>query len=114
MENSCIQLLSRETAAELTRVLNYPKFRLTADERLDLHGLYLPYCETIETVEPYQVLCRDPKDQMFLDLARSGRAHALVSGDDDLLALAGQTEFLIETPESYRRRISVGEPNQFD
>jgi predicted nucleic acid-binding protein len=29
----------------------------------------------------------------------------LVTGDKDLLALAGQTAFVIETPEEYRRRI---------
>ena len=31
--------------------------------------------------------------------------YALVSGDRDLLVLAGQTKFRIETPEEYRRRI---------
>jgi predicted nucleic acid-binding protein len=46
------------------------------------------------------------KDQLFLDLAQSGKADLLVTGDDDLLALAGQMAFLIETPETYRRRIS--------
>jgi len=52
-------------------------------------------------------VCRDEKDQPFLDLAQSGRAELLVSGDNDLLALAGQTTFLIETPEAYRLRIGV-------
>jgi predicted nucleic acid-binding protein len=33
----------------------------------------------------------------------------LVTGDQDLLALAGQTAFLIEAPEDYRRRIFGGE-----
>jgi predicted nucleic acid-binding protein len=41
----------------------------------------------------------------FLDLAFSGKAELLVSGDNDLLALTGQTTFLIETPEAYRLRI---------
>jgi predicted nucleic acid-binding protein len=41
-------------------------------------------------------------DQPFLDLTQSGKADLLVSGDQDLLALAGQMEFLIETPESCR------------
>ncbi|MGA7925621.1 MAG: hypothetical protein WCA20_06460 [Candidatus Sulfotelmatobacter sp.] len=38
--------------------------------------------------------------------AQSGRADLLLSGDQDLLILAGQTTFLIETPEAYRRRTS--------
>jgi len=48
-------------------------------------------------------VCRDANDQPFLDLALNGHADLLVSGDQDLLALSGQTEFLIETPEAYRR-----------
>ena len=33
------------------------------------------------------VACRDPKDDKFLDLAVSGQATHLVTGDPDLLAL---------------------------
>jgi predicted nucleic acid-binding protein len=44
-----------------------------------------------------------------LDLSQSGKADLLVTGDEDLLALAGKTEFVIETPEEYRRRIAGGE-----
>jgi predicted nucleic acid-binding protein len=33
---------------------------------------------------------RDPKDQMFVDLALTARVSALVSGDTDLLARHGQ------------------------
>jgi putative PIN family toxin of toxin-antitoxin system len=103
-EGNCVPLLSRMTAAEITRVLGYPKFRLSSEDRLELLGDYLPHCETIEHIQQCPLACRDTKDQMFLDLAQSGRADVLVSGDQDLLALAGRTAFLIETPENYRRR----------
>jgi putative PIN family toxin of toxin-antitoxin system len=98
-------LISRATVAELTRVLAYPKFRLPPDDRLELLADYLPFCETIELAERCQVVCRDASDQPFLDLAQNGKADLLVTGDDDLLALAGQTLFLIESPEDYRRRV---------
>jgi predicted nucleic acid-binding protein len=65
---------------------------------------YVPYCEIVEQVTRCPQICRDEKDQPFLDLAQSGGAELLVSGDSDLLALAGQTTFLIETPEAYRLR----------
>lgn len=32
-------------------------------------------------------MCRDSKDDKFLELAVSGRAHCIVSGDSDLLIL---------------------------
>ena len=34
-------------------------------------------------------ICRDPKDDKFLDAAYAGNAAAIVSGDADLLALPG-------------------------
>jgi putative PIN family toxin of toxin-antitoxin system len=85
-------------------ILQRRKFQLTVEERRELLGDYLPYCEIVEVVRKCSVVCRDPKDQSFLDLAHSGKADSLVSGDRDLLVLAGKTKFLIETPEEYRRR----------
>lgn len=103
-ESGCVPLISRATAAELARVLRYPKFDLSTDDCQELLADYLPYCEVIEHVKKCAVLCRDASDQAFLDLAQSGKADLLVSGDQDLLMLAGQTAFLVETPEAYRRR----------
>jgi putative PIN family toxin of toxin-antitoxin system len=102
----CVPLISRVAAEELTRILAYPKFRLTADEQLEALASYIPYCEAVEIVKSCPVLCRDAKDQPFLDLAHSGKADVLVTGDEDLLVLTGQTAFIIETPEAYRVRVS--------
>jgi putative PIN family toxin of toxin-antitoxin system len=100
-----VPLVSRATAAELTRILAYPKFRLTADEQLEALANYIPSCEAVEIANSCPILCRDAKDQMFLDLAQSGKADLLVTGDEDLLALVGMTAFVIETPEAYRLRL---------
>jgi putative PIN family toxin of toxin-antitoxin system len=105
-EGGCVPLISRATAAELTRVLRYPKFGLSSDDVRELLADYLPYCEVIERAGRCASVCRDVSDQIFLDLAESGRADLLISGDLDLLTLAGQTGFLIETPEEYRRGMS--------
>ena len=107
-ESVCVPLLSSATAAELTRVLRYPKFRLSSDDARELLADYLPHCEVIDHTEKCTITCRDANDQPFLDLAQSGRADLLISGDKDLLALAGRTTFLIETPEAYWRRASEG------
>jgi putative PIN family toxin of toxin-antitoxin system len=103
-EGGAVPLVSPATARELTRVLGYSKFRLSEQYRMEAFALYLPYCESLDPAVKCPVQCRDPKDQPFLDLAQSGRADVLVTGDDDLLALAGRTAFVIETPEEYRRR----------
>jgi len=86
-----VPLASTETAGELVRVLAYPKFKLTADEQHELLADYVPWVEVVRIpVPPPRVpACRDPFDLAFLHLAVAGKAHALVSGDRDLLALAG-------------------------
>ena len=104
---NCVPLLSRSTVAELARILAYPKFRLSAIEQLEALSEYIPFCEEVEVVQSCPVLCRDAKDQSLLDLAQSGKADALLTGDKDLLALAGRTAFVIETPEEYRLRLNI-------
>ena len=104
-ESACIPLLSHATAAELTRVLAYHKFRLTSKDRLELLSDYIPHCQQIDVNEACPQPCRDANDQIFLDLAHSAKADVLVTGDSDLLALADKTRFAIETPEAYRVRV---------
>jgi putative PIN family toxin of toxin-antitoxin system len=89
---------------ELARVLAYSKFRLSDASRIELFGLYVSCCETIDPTRRSPLACRDPKDQPFLDLAHCGKADVLVTGDDDLLSLAEETAFAIQTPEVYRLR----------
>lgn len=47
LEDACIPLVSRTTAAELVRALAYPKFRLGREEQRELLADYLPYCSAI-------------------------------------------------------------------
>ncbi len=101
-----VPLASRDTTAELIRVLLYPKFRLTADGREDILADYLPWCETVTVSGPVSVPeCRDPLDRPFLELALSGRADALVTGDNDLLALAPIFSVPILTPDAFRAQL---------
>jgi putative PIN family toxin of toxin-antitoxin system len=101
----CVPLVSRATAQELKKILAYRKFQLSVDEQLEALCNYIPFWEVIEIAKSCSVLCRDAKDQRFLDLAHCGNAGVLVTGDGDLLALAGQTSFIIEAPEAYRHRV---------
>ena len=101
-----LPLASRDTTAELLRVLCYPKFRLTRDEREDLLADYLPWCETVIESKPAAVPeCRDSADRPFLALALAGKADALVTGDDDLLALAPVFSVPILPPNDLRERL---------
>jgi len=105
-EGGVFPLISPATGRELIRVLGYSKFRLSEQYQIEALALYLPYCESLDPADKCPIVCRDAKDQLFLDLAQSGKADLLVTGDEDLLVLAGQTGFVIETPEAYRFRAS--------
>ncbi len=106
-EGGCVPLLSKATAKELTRVLRYPKFKLSAEDAGELLADYLPYCEVVEVVKRCPCVCRDAGDQMLLDLAESGGADVLVTGDRDLLGLAGRVGFVIATPEAYGKTVRL-------
>ena len=98
-----VPLISRDTLAELHRVLLYDKFGLSDDDCRELLELYQPKCETIFVTQPPPVPeCRDPSDIPFLELALAGRADALVTGDSDLLALAPMFAIPIITPSELR------------
>lgn len=91
MDGRFIPLASAATAQELVRVLAYPKFKLTASEQQDLLADYIPWIQVVRIPDPPPATppCRDPFDLPFLHLAIAGRADVLVSGDKDLLVLAG-------------------------
>ena len=99
-------LVGSETAAELIRVLSYPKFRLTNEEREHLLGDYLPWCKSVDVPKAIDLPhCRDVEDRRFLALAHAAGADALVTGDKDLLALATIFEIPILTPVEFRQRL---------
>ena len=106
-EGRAVPLVSRPTVEELLRVFAYPKFALAQEERDDLLGDYLPYAEVVAPPKrrPRVPRCRDPEDIMFLELAASARADALVTGDGDLLALAPDFAIPILRPEEWRKRL---------
>lgn len=99
----CEPLVSKATAAELVRVLGYPKFRLTADEQDELLADYLPWCRvvTIPARAPKMPACRDPHDLPFLQLAVAGKAAYLVTGDQDLLEIRSKLVCPIVTLDTF-------------
>jgi len=110
VEWSIIPVICRETAAELLRVLNYAKFRLSAEDLTTLLALYIPFAEVIVlsgTLPLLNVECRDPKDEVFLHLALTAKADFLVSGDDDLTSLVAVGTIPIISAEAFRNVIAA-------
>lgn len=81
-------LLSLPVLAEICEVLGREKFRRYIDEE-DIRTFVAVLTREAEwvDVDVRIAACRDPKDDKFLELAVSGRATCIVTGDSDLLAL---------------------------
>jgi putative PIN family toxin of toxin-antitoxin system len=83
-------LTSAPCLAEFRRVLGYPLFDLTAARQERAYADYLALVSTIDaTPQDAAPLprCKDRDDQKFLELARDGAAHWLVTADKALLKL---------------------------
>jgi putative PIN family toxin of toxin-antitoxin system len=81
-------LLSPSTLEELAEVLQREKFDryVTAAEREEFLAAFVERALFMEPTEEVRA-CRDAKDDKFLELAVSGRASYIISGDADLLVL---------------------------
>jgi len=85
-----VPVICRETAAELIRVIAYPKFRLDPAEQAALLTDYLPFAETARlpaALPSLPTACRDRTDMVFIQLAICAGVDALVSGDAELTEL---------------------------
>ena len=95
-------LTSAETVDELHQVLGRADFvkYVTEDERMEFLAVLLREATVIE-VTAYVGECRDPRDNKFLELAISGGAVCIVSGDQDLLVLHPFRSIPIVTPRGF-------------
>jgi len=95
-------LVSEATVAELDEVLRRPKFNryLPEDKRLEFLAALVREAEPVAVTEEITA-CRDPKDDKFLELAVSGKASHIITGEGDLLALHPFRGVAIVTPQTF-------------
>ena len=104
-----VEIYSEPLITELVDVLNRPRIK-------DKYGLAPEDIETIialillrgEAVVPTRriTICRDPKDNMFLEAAVDGGADIIVSGDDDLLEIEAFERMPIVSPGEFLSKLS--------
>jgi putative PIN family toxin of toxin-antitoxin system len=99
-----IVLVSEATMHELADVLARPKFDryISLEDRQQFIRLLGRVVEIV-TIAYAVRECRDPADDKFLEVALSGRASLIVTGDADLLALNPWRGIAILSPAEYLR-----------
>ena len=100
-----ILLVSEATMNELADVLSRPKVDryISLEDRqqfLRLLGRIAEFAADMYTVRE----CRDPKDDKFLEVALSGKADLILTGDADLLTLNPWRGIAILSAAEYLKR----------
>ena len=95
-------LVSQAIVEELNEVLRRKRFDkyVTEDERIEFITALVREAILVEITDTVTE-CRDPKDNKFLELAVSGKATCIVSGDDDLLVLHPFRGIPVLTPRQF-------------
>lgn len=95
-------LTSEDTFNELNTVLLKQKFDTYIELSLRQEFLkqYSKLCKTVQISQKIDI-CRDKKDNKFLELAMNGNADYIITGDSDLLILNPFENIKIITPDAF-------------
>ena len=93
---------SPATLTELNEVIARQRFNryLSEEERLEFVGELVRVSELVEVTAEIAV-CRDPKDDKLLELAVSGAATHIITGDEDLLSMHPFRGIAILSPHQF-------------
>jgi putative PIN family toxin of toxin-antitoxin system len=95
-------LLSTPLANEISNILHRKKFdRYLSEDQRETFLIALVQSSKLVEVTKTINACRDPRDNMLLELAVSGNADVIVSGDTDLLVLNPFKNIAILQPEAF-------------
>jgi len=94
---------------ELRRVLG-TKFKLPTDRIQAVEAVFAPFPCIPKPAEPGPAVIRDPADRWVFATAMAGNADLLVTGDQDLLAVARQLPLRVLEPRAFWELLRAGEP----
>lgn len=86
--------------AELRRVLT-TRFKVPHDRVEAIETIFAPFPLLPKPSAPSEVPVRDPSDRWILATALAGSADVLVTGDEDLLAVAEDVPLRILSPRAF-------------
>jgi putative PIN family toxin of toxin-antitoxin system len=97
-----ILLSSTDTVKELSRIIIKEKFNkyTSIETRLEFLLEFKELTTNILVIHNVTI-CRDPRDNIYLSLALSGKADAIITGDADLLTLHPFCNIPIVTPKFF-------------
>jgi putative PIN family toxin of toxin-antitoxin system len=80
-------IISIKQVIELKRVMNYPKFKFTEEQKNKFLGILFEIVTVIDTKLNLNIVKDDPDDNMLIECAVEGNADYIISGDEHLKKL---------------------------
>ena len=97
-----VLIFSHATIAEFNEVLLRPKFDRYISQKLRQEFFFeIATSAMLVTAKPCDVICRDGKDQKFLEILAEGEVDLLITGDQDLLVLKNIGDCQIASPTTF-------------
>lgn len=97
-------ILSHAIITEIVHKLKELQVENSTTHSLEnLFSLYAIYVKPTKKLH----ICRDPKDNMFLEAAVEGKADFLITGDKDLLILKKVKDTLIISPAEFLKMVTL-------
>lgn len=90
---------------EFEDVVQRPRMRkyFSTQEAERAFNHLLSLSERLEKNPPLKAICRDPKDDYLLALAKAAKADLLITGDEDLLVLKKYRKARILKPAAFKK-----------
>jgi len=80
-------ILSHKQMIEIKRVMDYPKFNFTYEQKSRFLTILVEAAILVKTSDRLNVIYEDPDDNIILESAVDNGADYLITGDDHLLKL---------------------------
>jgi len=94
-------IISQKQMGELERVLNYPKFKFTEEQKDTFLEVIAECGIVVETHNGLDIIKEDPDDNIILESAIENNAKFIISGDEHLLKLKNFKYTKIVTPREF-------------
>lgn len=109
----CLELVLRDEVTnfysldihdELSRVMDYPKFEFSEEEKETFLEIILSRSVLVEPSQDVEAVKEDPSDNIFLECALEAEAEFVVSRDPHLLKIGKFKDTVILTPKAFLKR----------
>ena len=94
-------IISKKQIEELKRVMDYPKFLFTEDQKFRLLEILIGIAKIVETSDKLKIIKEDPDDDIILESAVDNGVEFIISGDEHLLKLKEYMDVKIITPARF-------------